>query len=842
MARQLTLISAPAGFGKTTLLSEWIATCGRPTAWVSLDHEDNDPTRFLIYLIAALRTILPTVGAEAWAGLQSPQPPPIHLVLTSLLNELVVLPEHVALVFDDYHVIEAPQIQQAIAFLLEHLPAHLHLIIATREDPDLPLARLRARNQLTELRAADLRFTLPEATGFLNHIMGLNLSVEAITALETRTEGWVAGLQLAALSIRGQDDTASFIASFTGSHRFVIDYLVEEVLQQQPTHIQHFLLHTALLGRLCAQLCDTMLPDLAFPGQTLLEYLEDANLFLIPLDNQRRWYRYHHLFAEMLRQRLLQQTNAADLATFHIRASTWFEQNGLWLEAFQHAAAANDIDRAERLIGEEGMPIHFRGTVTTILGWLGSLPTAVLNARPALWWRYGAMLLVNGHPTGVEEKLQAAEDALNQLEENAKNRNLHGRIATGRATLALTRYRPDVMLTESRRALEYLDPNNLQTRSTALWTLGLGFFLSGNRRAAREAQLESIALSQTVGATFTTILATSELGRIQEGDNQLTLAAETYQQVLRLASEQPLQIIYEAHLGLARIYYEWNELATAEQHTQRALYFARQYDPSIDRFVHCEVFLARLKQAQGAHAEAEIILAQAWQTTQQRAFVHRIPEVVAAQVWLLLRQGNVTAAAQLIQNHELPLSRARVSLAEGDATAALTLLEPLGRHAEAQGWADEQLKIMILKIRALQLLGENEAALQLLRTALTIGEASGFIRSFVDEGQPFAELVAQIVARGGLPEYTKRLLAAFAAKQPGDTTPTSRVQPLIEPLSERELAILRLIADGLSNEAIGKKLFLALNTVKGHNQRIFAKLGVQRRTEAVARARELGLL
>src|SRR6266700_3622559 len=427
--RKLTLIAAPAGFGKTTLISAWMAGCDRQVAWLSLDKGESDPTLFLTYLVAALRTIAPDIGVGVLGALQSPQPPPTESILTALLNEITAIPDNFVLVLDDYHVIEAKPVDQALTYLVEHQPPQIHLIIATREDPQLPLARLRARGQLTELRAADLRFTPSEAAGFLNQGMGLNLSAEDITALETRTEGWIAGLQLAALSMQGQQDSASFITSFTGSHHFVLDYLVEEVLGQQPESIQTFLLRTSILDRLCGSLCDAVLLDPSVSGQATLEYIEHANLFLAPLDNERRWYRYHHLFADLLRQRLHQSTASSpgdaesQVNALHSRASVWYEDHGLEIEAFHHAVAAHDVERAERLMEGKGIPLHFRGAVTALLAWLESLPETVLDARPSLWVRYASLLLVNGQTTGVEEKLQAAETALQRAEADNKTRN-----------------------------------------------------------------------------------------------------------------------------------------------------------------------------------------------------------------------------------------------------------------------------------------------------------------------------------------------------------------------------------------------------------------------------------
>jgi len=851
--RKLTLISAPAGFGKTTLVSEWVAGCGRPVTWLSLDEADKDPTRFLTYLVAALQAISPNIGEGLLTAIRSPQPPPTEPILTSLLNEMSAVTNKFILVLDDYHVIDSKPIDNALSFLLDHLPPQMHLVIATREDPPLPLARLRAGSQLTELRAADLRFTLSEAAEFLNQVMGLRLSPENIAALEARTEGWIAGLQLAALSMQGYQDTASFIQSFTGSHHFVMDYLVEEVLKQQPANVQEFLLQTSILDRLCGPLCDAVLLDSlrSAAGQETLEYLERTNLFIIPLDNERRWYRYHHLFADLLRQRLPQSLASAAgtgdakrrVNELHIRASQWYEDNGWQMEAFQHAAAANDIERAERLIEGKGIPLHLRGAVTSILAWLDSLPRSVMDARPSLWWRHASLLLINGQTTGVEEKLQAAEAALQSSKADDETQNLIGKIAAAKATLALTRYDVDTMLAQSRRALKFLDPHNLTTRANANWTMGVAYMFQGDRVAADRAYTESISLSQASGATFTTILATIGLGNVQEADNQLYQAAETYRHILQLTGDQPLQIIGEVHLGLARILYEWNDLDGAEQHGQQSLQLEQQYDKVIDRFIICEVFLARLKLAQGDVASAATVLAQADQSARSQNFMYRIPEVAAEQVLMLLRQGNLEEAAHLAQVHQLPLSQARVYLAQEDMSSALAILNRLRQQAEEKGWADELLKVMVLQAIAHHVHGEKEKAVQLLGVALALAEPGGFIRLFIDEGAPMAQLLSEAIAHGVMPDYASKLLAVFETeKQHKSQTYLSHAQPIVEPLSQRELEVLRLIAQGLSNHEIGKQLFLALDTVKGHNRRIYDKLQVQRRTEAVARARELGLL
>jgi LuxR family maltose regulon positive regulatory protein len=840
--RKLTLISAPAGFGKTTLLSAWVAGSDRHVAWLSLDEGDNDPTRFLIYLVGAVRTITPAIGEALLGVLQSSQPPPTESILTALVNEITTAQGNFVLVIDDYHVIDAKPVDSAVTFLLEHLPPQMRLVIATREDPQFPLARLRGGGKLSELRVADLRFTLSEAAGFLNQAMGLNLTADDVATLETRTEGWIAGLQLAALSLQGHPDATTFIQSFTGSHHFVLDYLLEEVLQRQSERVQTFLLRTSILDQLCGPLCDTVLRDPAVSGQAILEYLEHANLFLVPLDDERRWYRYHHLFADLLRQRLSSVDAAGDVAELHRRASQWYEDHGLEMEAFHHAAAANDVERAERLIEGLGVPLQFRGAPAPVLNWLESLPAIVLDARPSLWVTYATALFFVGRHTAVEQKLRAAEAALQGGEPDHRQRDLVGRIASIRATLAIIQHDSETVIAQSRRALECLDPDNLPIRTAATYTLGYASQLKGDRAAASRAFTEAIRTSKSFADSIYTIAATLSLGQVQESDNQLSLAKRTYQRAVQLAGDPPRTIASEAHLGLARIYYEWNDLDAARRHAQQCLQLTRQIE-SVDTFVSYAVFIARLRLAQGDVPGAVGILTEADEFLRQHNFMFRMPDVAAVRVLTLVRQGNLSAAAHLAETHDLPISQARVHLAGGDTSAALAVLKPWRRQVEAKGWADERLKVMLLQAIALQAQGDMDTSAQLLFDALALAEQGGFVRSFVDEGVPMARLLSAAAARGPMTGYMEGLLTVFdAAKQKSEeTSDRPSAQDPIDPLSPRELEVLRLISEGLSNHEIGERLFLALDTVKGHNRKIFGKLQVQRRTEAVARARELGL-
>ena len=874
--RKLTLISAPAGFGKTTLASEWVAGDKRPAAWLSLDKGDNDPIRFLTYLIAALQTLAlseveeiaprkPSVGhigEGVLAVLQSPQPPPIESILTVLLNEIITIPDNFVLVLDDYHVIDAKSIDSTLTFLLEHLPPQMHLVITTREDPALPLARLRVRGQLTELRATDLRFTPDEAATFLNQVMDLNLSAAEIAALESRTEGWIAGLQLAALSLRGyltlqetssmpgHQNAATFIKSFTGSHRFVLDYLVEEVLHQQPNSIQTFLLNTSILERLCGPLCDAVLRTPSVSAQETLESIEQANLFIIPLDNERRWYRYHHLFAELLRQRLQQRivSSTGDeqvgIAELHSRASHWYEENGLDFAAFHHAAAANDIERAAYLLAGKGMPLHFRGAVAPVLTWLASLPTAVLDARPTLWVMYASALSMTGQLSGVEPKLQAAEAALQAAEPNDKTRNLIGHIAAIHALLAASRHDVKAIIDQSNRALAYLHPDNLPVRTATTWKLGFAYQLQGDRAAAIQAYSEAIATSEASGNKIINIAATIALGNVEETENRLYRAAASYRRVLQLAEGQLQPAAGDAHLGLARLFYEWNDLEAAQQHAQQSIQLAQQIE-NVERVTAGELFLARLKVIQSNVDETAVMLDKVDQLVRQHNIVTQAPEVAAVQVLILLHRGDLGAAANLAKTQDLPLSLARVHLAQGDATTALAVLEPLRQRAEAKGFKDQRLKVMVLQAAAYYLHGEKVKAISVMNDALALTKPGGFIRLFVDEGIPMARLLYDALSHGIEPEYIRRLLAAFPETEP-EPPPSSPLRSpeseWIETLSERELEVLLLIAEGLTNQEVANRLFLSLHTVKVHARNIYAKLGVKNRTQAVARGRAVGLL
>ena len=834
---KLTLISAPAGFGKTTLVSEWISMSEHAFAWVSLDEGDNDPARFLTYIIIALQSIVPDLGKGMLGALQAAQQVPNDTLLTALINDIAATEQAIVLVLDDYHVIDSQAVDSVLRFLLDQLPPHIHLVITTREDPNLPLARLRARGQLNELRADDLRFTIGEAREFLLQVMDIQLTTDNLRALDKRTEGWIAGLQLAAISMRGHDDIEGFIQSFTGSHYFVMDYLIEEVLHQQVEDIHNFLLSTSILDRLCAPLCDAVLEHPPGVSQQTLTELHRSNLFIIPLDNERQWFRYHHLFADLLQQRLHSHLSPQQINALHQRASDWYHANHSYREAFHHAVAANDLERIIALIEGDEMPLHFKGVVMPVLAWLEAQPQAVLDAHPVLWVMYASVLLFVGHMSAVVDAADCAEAVLKGLPEDAAIRDLIGHIASIRAALAVSQNEVDTILTQSHRALDYLAPDNLPVRTATTWTLGVAQHILGDREAAKHAYREALKHSQAIGHHIITTSTMISLANIQEADNELRLAAQAYKEVLSLAGDPPMPIICEAYIGLARIAYEWNDLEIAEYYAQKSIELASQLE-NTDRYVLPLIFLAQVRLAQADILGTDRMLTEAEQFIRQNQFMEHMPAIIRVRILLLIKDDDLTTVAQLAETYDLPLSMARVHLMREETKSALDILDEVWREVKAKKWADEQLKVMVLYALTWHVHGDDDKALQWLHKVLMIAVTEGLIRTFLDEGQLMAALLAKARATGMTQDVTTKLLNLF---EPSGYLSSAKSDVLIEPLTDRELEVLQLVSNGLSNREISERLFLALDTVKGHNRRIYAKLNVQRRTEAVARARELGL-
>lgn len=932
---KLTLVSAPAGSGKTTLISAWIhqkddatetplrprcdpaatpprprrETRGRPAgqargagsetlrglkaeagealqpssvspsaailhpsqvAWLSLDEGDGEPTRFLAYLVAALQSVAPGLGEGLLATLQAPQPPSTEALLTALLNEVAALPHPLVLILDDYHLIDAQAVDQAVAFLLEHLPPHLHLVIATREDPQLPLARLRARGQLTELRAADLRFTPPEAAEFLNRVMGLNLSADDIAALEARTEGWVAGLQLAALALQGtlslreQPDPARFIQTFTGSHHFVLDYLLEEVLQRQPQAIQAFLLRTSILRRLCAPLCDAVLGNTANAAQETLESLERANLFLVPLDPERRWYRYHHLFGDLLRQRRGRPT---ELAEDHLRASAWYEANDDLAEAFHHALAAGASERAASLAEAAWQSMERSFQTAAWIGWIKRLPQAVVCGRPRLCVQLAWAHSDAGELETSEAYLQHAERALAGAAGQAGSESLPGNIALIRASNAQNQGDLAETLRYTELSMRLIPEDDFGLRASAAITLGFTHWATGDLEISLQAmhawrdnmrQLGNPMFD--VASAFAVADMQVILGRLREAETALRQAISA---AAALGPEAEAVIAHH-HLGLALLAHERGDATTRAHHLQTAANLG-QRTTLVDWRYRWNLAQARLKESAEEWEAALELLNEASRVYVKNA-IPLVQPVAAHQARVHLKQGRLDKAqawarerglsteseARYLDEYDL-LTLARVRLAEGEFDGVSQLLERLLALAETQKRNGSVIEILLTRALVEQAQHNRPRALAALEGALALAEPEGYQRTFVDEGQAMRLLLLDFRAtlesqeRSSLHPlfgYVSRLLTAFSPVPNATHLSQSALQSseLVEPLSERELEVLRLIARGLSNREISARLCVVLSTVKGHNQRLFGKLQAQNRTEAVARARELGLL
>ncbi|MFN2136498.1 MAG: LuxR C-terminal-related transcriptional regulator [Candidatus Promineifilaceae bacterium] len=739
------------------------------------------------------------------------------------------------LLLDDYHLLEAPAIDALLSYLVDHLPPSLHLAITTREDPALPLARLRARGQLNELRAADLRFSRQETAVFLNEAMGLHLRTGDVAALEARTEGWIAGLQLAAISLKDQADAHAFIQNFSSSHRYVLDYLVEEVLERQSAAVQDFLLQTAVLERFCDALCEAVLGAPAGSARETLAYLDRANLFLIGLDNERRWYRYHHLFADLLRRRLLRHAGLPAVSALHGRAANWFESQNLALEAFQHAAAAGDVPYAARLAAGDGMPLHFRGAAAPVLHWLQELPPAELDSRPSLWVLYAHVLYTAGYGSRVPQALAAAESALPAEPVTEIDCDLAGQIAAMRASLAAHDRNVPAMLAHAQRALDLLEPDNLPLRTMVTRIMALAYQFQGERAAACQAYETAMAASAASGNTHIELLAATGLGIMQERDLLPAAAEASYRRVLALAGDRPAAC--EATFGLGRLAYQRNELRAAAEQVRHAAVLARQIE-AIDSDVAAEIFLVRIIMALGDEEGAAGLLASLESAVYRGGYDYRKPALAAEIVRLRLRQGDISGAARALEAFDLPRSRARIHLARGEALEALAALEPACAEARLRSWPDELLAALLLQALAYEALGERDMAAARLEEALALAAPAGQLRLFLDEGPVMAGLLARVRKQTGYGRFAGDLLAAF----PGVPADVPAQGGLADPLSPRELEVLALVAEGLTNRQISERLFLALSTVKGHNSLIFDKLGVRSRTQAVARARELGLL
>jgi LuxR family maltose regulon positive regulatory protein len=879
--QRLILVSAPAGFGKTTLVAEWLRHARLPSAWLSLDRDDNDPARFWRYFIAALQTADAELGRGVQGILETQPPPPPKALAASLVNDLDAARRPLILILDDYHLIETEAIHAGLNTLLERLPPPLRIVITTRADPPLALARLRSRDQITETRTADLRFTRTEAAAFLNRVHQLDLPEEDIAFLEKRTEGWIVGLQLAALSLHRQSDRHAFVAAFAGDDRYIVDYLLQEVLGQQTPEVHSFLLRTSILDRLCGPLCEAVTGE---PGaEATLRQLEDSNLFILPLDNRRYWYRYHTLFADLLRRRLEREIPSAERPGLFRRAAEWLEREGFIFEAVSQALAAPDYGLAADLLERHALTYFFRSESGLLGNWLRSLPEEVLRGRALLCAVHGNLLGLNSlhrpaNLNGSEAWLDLADRALGDsstspgnLPQNAEYRRLtRNFIALSRAYVGLWRRdEPRTVITLARQALAGLppaeeapgDPNYLRFRSGLNYNLAVNYIAVGDPAAAERSFAEARRIAEAGGDLLNAFAAASgrcyllrRQGRLKEAAAVCREAMESIGPACGDSSASRTPYAGIAHVDLGLILLEWNELPAAEASLRKGLDLLKMSSDCCKQ-AEGNVALAEIRSARG-EADLESFLLQAGQSPPDiisLTHVHRV------RAWL--RQGALEQAVRWAREQKLEdspeceyLALARVILAchppDGprqrpgplpDPASLRNFLECLLPSVEASGWTDRWIELRMLQALAWQADRDAEKAAACLRQALSAAKEGGYIRRFTAEGRLMLPLLKNLAGRnGGLNPYIDKLLAAGIA---GDARPASPApEPLIEPLSRRELEVLQLMALGDSNAEISKKLVITLNTTKKHVTHIFEKMEVPNRSKAVGRAREIGLV
>jgi LuxR family maltose regulon positive regulatory protein len=874
MAVAVVLVCAPAGFGKTTLLADWATRATLPVAWLSLDPEDNDPSRFWRYVVVALDRICGGLAERVAPLLSSPGLASGQGVVTAVVNELVAARDELALVLDDYHVLESRSIHEDMAFLLSHLPPQLHVVIVSRSDPPLPLARIRASGQLAEFRAADLRFTPEESAALLRELWGLDLSPEAVTTLESRTEGWAVGLQLAAISLRESPDPDAFLGAFAGTHRHILDYLSEEVLERQPDQVRTFLLESSIFERLGGSVCDAVTGR--SDSQEMLEDLERANLFVVPLDEERRWYRFHHLFGDLLRARL-QRAEAARLPDLHRRAAEWFVQHGLIDDAIRHVLAAGDWTWAARLVEQHLNETLRRGERVILAKWLSSLPDDTVRSHPVLSFAQAEVQFHLGHLNQVDRLLEQAECA---IEPGQERRALEfptdaGMVAEQSAAIALLRAKvagvrgdADRMAEHAAVALAEMAEDEFGPRFWARWLSGGGAdWMRGRLADAERAAAEMLAEGRAAPDRYPLLTSCYSLAEVQRARGKLSAALRTYRESLRIATEGGRSSPFhecEAHVGIAQVLYQRDQLDEAVRHVTDGGERCRQviwfFEPG-----RRLVTLAWIHQASGDADAARDAMNEACR-------MHLNPDVAsmyvpapAERARLLLAQGQTGAAERWTEERGLteadaisyPRERdymvlARVLLARHEPVRALGLLERLNTLAESQGRIESLIEIRALRSLAAQAAGDHQSALTTLAEALSLARPEGYIRIFAEEGEPMAALLRSVIrarqrghaVAGAWParEYLNRVARAFRPAVGGPRDASSSVGGLIEPLTPRELEVLGFIAAGRRNHDIAQELVVTIDTVKSHVSKILGKLGAASRTEAVSLARELGLI
>lgn len=874
--RTLTLISAPAGFGKTTLVADWAAgillnqggELEIQIAWLSVDESDNDFNRFLTYFLTTLLQLdlgIEMDGKAALEMFQSPNPAPIETILSPVLAALASLKKQIVIVLDDYHALKNLQIHKAIDFWLKSVTPQVHTVILSREDPPFPLARLRAQNQLLEFRSRDLRFTEAEATQFLNDVMGLELDPSAVTKLEQRTEGWIAGLQMAALSMRDRQDILTFIENFSGTNRFILDYLLEEVLANQPQEIQQFLLRTSILQQFTADLCDAVL-EKESGSAAILKYLDRANLFLIPLDQERSWYRYHHLFSDLLTARLGQTHAEGEISELHKRAASWYEKKKMSFQAIYQASLIPDDAWVEQIIDQNYMEIFQRKESASIRQWTGELKPDLVFRRPQLAIHEANSQAWFGQLDDAEHLLDEAEKRLKEEDPTPETEAMHGYLSYVRSRVTAMRGDYQGAIELCRIAREKTPDSNQGLLGGIGVMLGYGYFLNGDFTQAAETLQETIQAGKRAGALNTTSGAYCVLARLYALQGQIQKAFDLYQEgeafIQESAAERrgAMSII---DVGLAEIFYERNELEAASTHVQRGLKFislwSKADDISLAYLIHSQI-----QQARGDALTAEQYIKKAGQViSSSGVFSEARDAVAAAEIQLWLKQRNIAAVKPWVksisrkleseqpfrfENEPVLIALAQAEIALGNLPEASELLEQLEAHAQSSGRQGRLLNILILQAVVRYENQELRQASSILERALILGEPEGYARTFLNAGQPMQQLLKHWLSQNKahpVSSYARRLLDQLSAladsAQNGKKAPANQ-SVLIEELTERELEVLDLIAQGKTNKQIAAVLVISPGTVKAHTSNIYRKLDVSNRTEAVALARELEIL
>lgn len=874
LERPLTLLTAPPGFGKTTSLAAWVRQVETPVAWVSLDESDNEPGQFWAYVLSALEQAALGVTGDALAMLRSMQAPPLPIVLRALANALVASPRDIVLVLDDYHRITAPIIHETLASLLEHPAERFHLYLASRREPPLPLARLRARDQVNEITADDLRFRLDETAEFLAEVMEAPLPFEDVLALAERTDGWIAGLQLAGLSLQQHPDPTAFVASFSGSHRHVMQYLGDEALAAQPADVRAFLLQTSLLDRMCAPLCDALTGRAG--GRAMLERLARANLFVVALDDEGRWYRYYHLFADLLRHHLGEESPDR-VPELHRRAARWLEADGQVTEAAHHLFAIPDYAAAADLLERISNELIRRGDVDALVGLFQQMPDTMLAERPALCLALAEASFAHGELAASDRHITTAEQAVARMptatdDEQRRHRLLIGRIAADRAVLASMHGDADATFVYAQTAHECLTDDDILRRCGVAVTLGHAWRHKGDLAAADDAYSEAARLSTAAGSPFMAALATDMRTLLANARGQLHLSADLSRQIIALAEsrgEAARAMAGSAWNNLGWQLYEWNNLAGAEDAFLKALALGEQWNDTDDQ-VNAHLWLTFVYQTQGKPEEARASLQRADEQLrvaerEGQSFPWLPPLIAATAARLALMHGDLAGAERWMttirgkynQNVVVrpleEITRARVLLATGEIAEAQSLLDGLLLHATASGEMAYEIEAHMLQALAWQTLGEVANALGSLEQAILRGMPEGYLRLFLNECAPMSALLRQLrdqrLTRTDVAGYCTKLLV-LAGAETYETYPTSPSSPrqaathpdLPEPLSAREMEVLGLLAEGYSNQDIADHLVVALSTVKTHVHHLYAKLQTPDRLRAVTRARTLGLL